>query len=87
MRLSLFRSRRDGGRSRRHAGRGVLHLGRVHLAHESLEQRQMLDGSGPTVLTDAQYQARLATLNGAQSAALSGAATAQAAADQAWKDA
>jgi len=42
----------------------------VLLTHEPLEQRQML--AGTPSLTDAQYQARLATLNTEQAAALSG---------------
>ena len=78
-RLSLFRMR-PGGRSRRRSARGG-----VLLTHEPLEQRQML--AGTPSLTDAQYQARLATLNTEQAAALSGAAKAQEQADKTWQDA
>jgi hypothetical protein len=79
-RLSLFRRRRDGGRWRRRSTHGGLLL-----THEPLEQRQML--AGTPSLTDAQYQARLATLNTEHAAALSGAAKAQEQADKTWQDA
>jgi len=78
-RLSLFR-KRPGSRSRRRSARGG-----VLLTHEPLEPRQML--AGTPSLTDAQYQARLATLNTEQAAALSGAAKAQEQADKTWQDA
>lgn len=75
-RLSLFRRRRDSGRSRRRSGHGV-----VHLAHESLERRQMLDGSGTDYA--AQYQTLLATAIAAK-VTLN---TDLAAADAAWSSA